>query len=406
MTDFYHDDPIENQAPKRKKSSVFAALALVGMAGLYLQTTFAASISLNSGSSVEFGQGVSRVMACDSAVTLTPLRSFVNASSAGSFLFSGVTLSNLDTTAQGCAGKTLSMASYGDTGNSLSTFSVSVASDGSFTSSDGSLSNVGSQGSASNVTLTFTSPSVNTSAVYKITMESSLSAAVATGSIYLNDAWLSAPYSADLDVGTSGAFTMEMWAKPTTNNPSQGLYTGGPNGGQLGYFDNDCSASDKIFVGVWGESCNFRSSSGEFPIINQWNHVVLERDGSNNNSVYLNGTRVINSVGSIKLGLFNSSRSLIIGQIQRGNFTGYISNFRLVKGSALYSGTTITVPTSPLTLAPASGTVSSLLLMKTDAGLFTDETGANTYSSSANTRTATPSGTSGTYSFSADSPFS
>jgi len=405
VTDFYHDDPIENQAPKRKKSSVFAALALVGMAGLYLQTTFAASISLNSGSSVEFGQGVSRVTACDSAVTLTPLRSFVNASSAGSFLFSGVTLSNLDTTAQGCAGKTLSMASYGDTGNSLSTFSVSVASDGSFTSSNGSLSNVGSQGSASNVTLTFTSPSVNTSAVYKITMESSLSAAVATGSIYLNNAWLSAPYTADLNVGTTGAFTMEMWAKPTTNNVYQGLYTGGQNGGQLGYFDNVCSASDKMFVGVWGESCNFWSGSGQYPVVNQWNHVVLERDGSNYLSVYLNGTRVINSLSSIKLGL-NASYGLIIGKIERGNFTGYISNFRLVKGSALYSGTTITVPTSPLTLAPASGTVSSLLLMKTDAGLFTDETGANTYSSSANTRTATPSGTSGTYSFSADSPFS
>ena len=405
MTDFYHDDPIENQAPKRKKNSVFAALALVGMAGLYLQTTFAANISLNAGSAIEFGQGVTRTTACDNSVTLTPLRSFVNASGAGSFLFSGVTISNLDTTAQGCAGKTLSMASYGDTGASLSTFSVSIASDGSFTSSDGTLSNTGSQGSASNLTLTFTSPSVNTSAVYKITMQSGLSAPVATGSIYLNNAWLSAPYTADLNVGATGAFTMEMWAKPTTNNVYQGLYTGGPNGGQLGYFDDICSSTNNMFVGVWGESCNFFSGPGQYPVINQWNHIVLERDGSNNNSVYLNGTRIINSVGSIKLGI-NASYGLIIGKIERGNFTGYISNFRLVKGSALYSGTTITVPTSPLTLAPPSGTVSSLLLMKTDAGLFTDETGVNTYSSSANTRTATPSATSGTYSFSSDSPFS
>jgi hypothetical protein len=160
-----------------------------------------------------------------------------------------------------------------------------------------------------------------------------------------------------------------------------------------------------MFVGVWGESCNFWSGSGQTPVINQWNHVVLERDASNNNSVYLNGTRVIYGNGALKLGV-KVTNEFIIGKIERGNFTGYISNFRLVKGSALYSGTTITVPTSPLTLAPASGTVSSLLLMKTDAGLFTDETGANTYSSSANTRTATPSGTSGTYSFSADSPFS
>jgi len=76
-----------------------------------------------------------------------------------------------------------------------------------------------------------------------------------------------------------------------------------------------------------------------------------------------------------------------------------------VSGSAIYSGTTITVPTSPLPLTAPSGTVRSLLLMKTDAGLFNDETGAQIFSSSANTRTANPSGTSGTYSFSADSPF-
>jgi hypothetical protein len=284
------------------------------------------------------------------------------------------------------------MSAYGQTGNALNSFSIAIASDGTFTSSEGSISNAGAQSSTSNVTLTFSSPTVNSTAVYKITIQSSLSAPPALGSIYLNNAYFSTPYSSNMDVGTTGAFTMEMWAKPTTSNISQGLYTGGQSGGQLGFLDINCGASDKMFIGVWGESCNGLSSSGQYPTIDQWNHVVLERDGSNNNSVYLNGSRVIYNNGTFKFGL-NGGNNFVIGQIERGSFTGYISNFRLVRGSAIYSGTSITVPTSPLTLTTASGTVRSLLLMKTEAGLFTDETGGQIFSSP------------GTYSYSADSPF-
>jgi len=382
------------EEPKRSNrlGGTLAIIVAIAFSVFYIQTTLAGNININASSALEFGQGISQAASCDSAITLTPFGSFTNASGAGSFTFAGVALSNLDTRAQGCAGKTLSMASYGSTGSSLSTFSIVIASDGSFSSTDGAISNAGSQGTTSSATLTFTSPTVSTTSIYKITIQSSLSAPPSLGSIFLNNTYLSTPYSASMDVGTTGAFTIEMWAKPTTSNISQGLYTGGPAGGQLGFLDINCGASDKMFIGVWGQSCNGLSSSGQFPTINQWNHVVLERDGSNNNSVYLNGSRIIYTNGAIKLGL-NGANPFVIGQIERGSFTGYISNFRLVSGSAIYSAATITVPTSPLTLTVPSGTVRSLLLMKTDAGLFTDETGAQTFTSP------------GTYSFNADSPF-
>ena len=389
----YFDDPdFVEFAPRLKVPKIFGSVLILLISALFVSSTFAGNININSSSALEFGQGISQATSCDSAITLTPFGSFTNASGAGSFTFTGVSLSNLDTRAQGCAGKTLSMASYGSTGSSLSTFSIVIASDGSFSSTDGAISNAGSQGATSSATLTFTSPTVSATSIYKITIQSSLNAPPSLGSIFLNNTYLSTPYSASMDVGTTGAFTLEMWAKPTTNNISQGLYTGGAAGGQLGFLDINCGASDKMFIGVWGQSCNGLSSSGQYPTINQWNHVVLERDGSNNNSVYLNGSRIIYTNGAIKLGL-NGANAFVIGQIERGSFTGYISNFRLVSGSAIYSGSTITVPTSPLTLTAPSGTVRSLLLMKTDAGLFTDETGAQIFTSP------------GTYSFNADSPF-
>jgi len=382
------------EEPKRSNrlGGTLAIIVAIAFSVFYIQTTLAGNININASSALEFGQGISQAASCDSAITLTPFGSFTNASGAGSFTFAGVALSNLDTRAQGCAGKTLSMASYGSTGSSLSTFSIVIASDGSFSSTDGAISNAGSQGTTSSATLTFTAPTVSATSIYKITIQSSLNAPPSLGSIFLNNTYLSTPYSASMDVGTTGAFTLELWAKPTTNNISQGLYTGGAAGGQLGFLDINCSASDKMFIGVWGQSCNGLSGSGQYPTINQWNHVVLERDGSNNNSVYLNGSRIIYTNGAIKLGL-NGANAFVIGQIERGSFTGYISNFRLVSGSAIYSGATITVPTSPLTLTAPSGTVRSLLLMKTDAGLFTDETGGQTFTSP------------GTYSFNADSPF-
>jgi hypothetical protein len=60
MTDFYHDDPIEEAVVKRAKpKALFGSALLLFAGGLFLNTTLAANISLNSDGRVEFGQGVS-----------------------------------------------------------------------------------------------------------------------------------------------------------------------------------------------------------------------------------------------------------------------------------------------------------------------------------------------------------
>ena len=157
----------------QNKIASFALLA-VALAFILFKTTLAANMTIGNGQPVEYGQGVVQSTACDTSFLVTPLESFSNASGAGAFLFSGVTISGLDTTTQGCAGRTLKMAAYGQTGSALTTFSVAINSSGTFGSSDGSISNQTAQSSSSNATLTLTAPSVSASNVYKVSMETSM----------------------------------------------------------------------------------------------------------------------------------------------------------------------------------------------------------------------------------------
>jgi hypothetical protein len=95
-------------------------------------STLAASITLSSGSPVEFGQGVAATTACDTSLTVTPFSTYVNSSVAAEadFLFSSVTISNLDTsttnttTGEGCGGRYLVLKAYTDTSTAGSKYAT------------------------------------------------------------------------------------------------------------------------------------------------------------------------------------------------------------------------------------------------------------------------------------------
>jgi hypothetical protein len=105
---------------------------------------------------------------------------------------------------------------------------------------------------------------------------------------------------------------------------------------------------------------------------NQWNHLALSRNTSNRSRIWLNGV----SVGSSTSDTYAYAATTY--QIGAGTgvnaFPGYMSNFRLVIGTAVYdpTQTTITVPTAPLTAI----TNTSLLLNFTNAGIY-DATSKN-----------------------------
>ena len=102
---------------------------------------------------------------------------------------------------------------------------------------------------------------------------------------------------------------------------------------------------------------------------NTWVHVAASR-ASGVISFYVNGTRSGSTVSNTTNFSNNRLRVGAIGSAGE-NLAGYVSNVRLLT-SAIYSGTTITVPTAPLTAI--SGT--SLLLNFTNAGIL-DNTGRN-----------------------------
>ena len=158
----------------------------------------------------------------------------------------------------------------------------------------------------------------------------------------------------------TGAFTIECWVNLTSMPSSTGypasywLMGGGPinsntgidfyiNSTQLGF--NLVDFSSPTVIGNHGMS------------VGTWYHVVAVRGGSSNQtvSIYVNGTRVA-TASSVTATADSASSGISISAAEPsgstgGNLDGYISNHRIVKGTAVYdpTQTTITVPTAPLT---------------------------------------------------------
>ncbi len=177
--DYYSNDPVDviESSPQRKFSGVFAFLLLL-VGGTYLvQTTLAANIALNSGSPVEFGQGITATAACSGAtdLTVTPYSTFTNASGGGSFYFSSVRVSNIPSS---CQGKDFTIKAFENTDsaplalfNTNSTSAIVYNNAGTFQLS-GSPSGISITSGSGTFTITFSTPVALASSVFKITIES------------------------------------------------------------------------------------------------------------------------------------------------------------------------------------------------------------------------------------------
>jgi hypothetical protein len=179
-----------NPAPRRKqnKSSSRALLAIVGVAAIaVLGSTLAANISINSGTAVEFGQGVSLTSACDgNGITANPSATFANVSGQkGSFTFGTIAFTGIDIA---CAGKVFTVKAYGDSSNTpvvLNTISATPYSFASFnyttiaagTYSGNIAPNGYTYGTGTNGTYNvyFSGTQSDPANIYKITLESSAS---------------------------------------------------------------------------------------------------------------------------------------------------------------------------------------------------------------------------------------
>ena len=179
MTEFYYDDPVQEPVKKRKNTkSILASVMILFAGGLFLNTTLAANISLNSSGKVEFGQGISITAACSgsSVLTATPNSSFVNTSGSGAFYFNSVTVSGIPSS---CNGVDFSLSVYDSTTSSaLPIFATnkSVAriwnDAGTFKLGTGSVNGATITSNSGAFTLSFTSPVALASNVSRLTLQS------------------------------------------------------------------------------------------------------------------------------------------------------------------------------------------------------------------------------------------
>ena len=162
--------------------------------------------------------------------------------------------------------------------------------------------------------------------------------------------WLSIPANSAFDFGT-GDFTVECWFYYNTTPPATYDYLwaiGGNNTNGIALYINNGQPR------IWNGSL-ILSTTGSISGFT-WYHLAAVRS-SGTLTVYLNGT----SIGSVSLtsnltgGASAGPKIAKWDGVDPEEFTGYISNFRIVKGVAVYTGA-FTTPTSPLAATQSAGT--------------------------------------------------
>jgi hypothetical protein len=192
----------------------------------------------------------------------------------------------------------------------------------------------------------------------------SYTTAVYGGSGYFNGStdYLSLATSTAFGLGT-GNFTIEMWVYPTAN-PANGpgtlydLRTGATASATAARINN--SRQLMVYNGPSNIETTFTTV---LVTLNAWNHIAVVRS-SGTVSGYINGQLA----GSVSITTdLGTSQPCYIGNNRTAGYSwnGYISNFRIVKGNAVYTGT-FTPPTTPITAI----TNTSLLLNFTNAGIY------------------------------------
>jgi len=148
------------------------------------------------------------------------------------------------------------------------------------------------------------------------------------------------------NLAVPGDFTFEFWFYTTIAIPA----------GEIDFFEAQTtgafrilkrSTSSGLSYDFYGGTAYLIVADANIPI-NYWNHVAVSRT-SGTLSAYFNGVRTILQTDNT-VGVTPTVNYSVGGRTSAINlFTGYISNVRLIKGTGIYSGTGISIPSSPLT---------------------------------------------------------
>lgn len=153
--------------------------------------------------------------------------------------------------------------------------------------------------------------------------------------------FLSVANNVALQMG-SGAFTLEAWVFRGALSVAHTIFAKG--GASTGFVLGITSTNVLRFT----DTTTNISSTGTIPV-NTWTHVAVVREGTGANQLklYING---VNDGTGTSATNFTQTEQLQIGRDRSGasDFNGYISNARILKGTALYTSS-FTPPNAPLT---------------------------------------------------------
>ena len=153
---------------------------------------------------------------------------------------------------------------------------------------------------------------------------------------------LSAPVSTAYNF--TGDFTMEAWVYPTVINANNTIAAQWVTG-NLSFLFKIVTGS-RLYIACYpGSSVTVQGTSTTVNL-NQWNHVAVTRSGTTV-KLFVNG--IADATTGTVSGSLTSGTPLTVGSTAATEyFTGYISNLRIINGTALYTAA-FTPPTQPLT---------------------------------------------------------
>ena len=178
-----------------------------------------------------------------------------------------------------------------------------------------------------------------------------------SGNFNGSGSWISFSTNPDPIVGTVD-FTIEMWVYPlaTTNGSMLGNWTqdgAGDHGMKISY-GRAVTGKFEFFYSSSGQSSPGVMVSANTYAANAWYHVAAVRIGSTV-TLYVNGTSAVSGTYSNNM----YEQNLWIGTENTGYnttwFNGFISNLRIVRYLAVYTGN-FTPPSGPLAITQPGGT--------------------------------------------------
>jgi len=194
---------------------------------------------------------------------------------------------------------------------------------------------------------------------------SAYSASNTGGSAYFDGSgdYLTVGTSVNLALGTSD-FTVEMWVYLNSGSTYQYVLGATGNGGMQIGLNVPITGTPTIAVATANGSWILNFGASILIPSATWAHLAVTRSGSTNRA-FINGAQLGSSITDSTNWTFPNNTLQVGATLGAEVFGGYISNFRMVKGTAVYT-TTFTPPSAPVTAVANT----SLLLNFTNADII------------------------------------